>query len=408
MTDNHIMPDSPAIQGILSAVLAGRMEAVVDTPSWNVVVDVAERLGLAGLVLEALHDAGVGPPESAKRGLRAAATAVASANLHRARCFQPVVKAFAEADVPLMLLKGAALSLSIYPRPNLRPMSDVDCMVRPQDVERAVAVLESLGCRRGAALVRDDFFPTYFNEVEYFTPDEPAVRIDLHVRPFRPLRYAQSIPPEAFWTDARAIGLDGVRVCVPGPNAMMIHLAAHAAIHGAGRLLWLYDIRRFALNQSAELDWAVVAGCAESWGLTLPVRVALERAEAAFGPFVPAGVMARLRRARVGIRDRLTLWHAPRDEAHPLGHLLVDLLGTRGLRFRAGYLAAVLWPQAQHLGSIYPYRHAGWTLCAHAYRLVRAVRRVLPVSVVGDKCRSMIWGAGVPPALHRRDAGATP
>ena len=382
MTDNHVMRHFPPIQGKLSAMLAGRVEAVAGTAEWNVVVDTAERLGLAGLLLEALPDAGVSPPESAERALRAAATAVASANVHRTRCFRPVARAFDEAGIPLMLLKGAALQLSIYRRPHLRPMSDVDCMVRPEDLDRAVAVLSSLGCRRGAALVRDDFFPRYFNEVEYFTPNDPAIRIDLHVRPFRPLRYAQRVPPEAFWTDAVAADLDGVPVWIPGLSAMLVHLAAHAAIHGAERLLWLYDIHRFVRFHAAELDWGAVVLCAENWGLALPVRVALDRVEDAFGLSVPAGVMDRLRRSRVGGRDRLALWHAPRDEAHPLGHLLVDLLCTRGLRFRAGYLAAVLWPQAQHLGSIYPYRHAGWRLCAHAYRLVRAVRRLLPVAAV--------------------------
>jgi len=165
------MPHFPGIQAILSAMLAGRVEAVAGTAEWNVVADAAERLGLAGLLLEALPDAGVSPPESAERALRAAATAVASANVHRTRCFRPVARAFDETGIPLMLLKGAALQLLIYRRPYLRPMSDVDCMVQPEDLDRAVAVLSSLGCRRGGG---GEYGPTLVHDAAPFGRNQAA------------------------------------------------------------------------------------------------------------------------------------------------------------------------------------------------------------------------------------------
>ncbi|UCG15569.1 MAG: nucleotidyltransferase family protein [Phycisphaerales bacterium] len=375
------MSGSQTPQSLLAMCLAGRVADVPKSVDWLHLADGAGSLGLSGLVLEALDRAGLRVHETAYLALREQSTVVAGQNAHITRCFKPIARAFDAAGIPLLLLKGAALGLTVYREPRLRPMSDVDCMVRCEHLDQVCALLKRLGCRRGADLVRRDFFPRYFNEVEYFTPDRRSVRIDLHVRPFRPLRYAQTVPADAFWRGAVPADLGGAVALMPNPSDMVIHLAVHAAVHGARRPLWLYDIYRFAHVHRDTLDWTAVIEQADAWRLVLPLRVALQRVDAMFGPAVPPDVIATLDRRRVGLADRLTLWHAPRDEAHPMGHLLVDLLCTRGWRFRLGYLAAVLLPGRPHLESIYAGRHPGWTLCAHACRVMRAIRRALGLRV---------------------------
>jgi hypothetical protein len=156
---------------------------------------------------------------------------------------------------------------------------------------------------------------------------------------------------------------------------MLIHLAVHAAVHGGKRLLWLYDIWRFATGHAARLNWPDLLARAEDWGVLLPLRVGLRRSEAVFGSFLPADTAAAMTSFRAGMRDRLALWHAPRDAAHPVGHVAVNALTARGWRFRLRYLAAVLLPARRHLANLYPWRHPGWTLCAHTWRVVRAVGR---------------------------------
>jgi len=160
---------------------------------------------------------------------------------------------------------------------------------------------------------------------------------------------------------------------------MLIHLAVHAAIHGANRLLWLYDICRFAAENSDQLDWPLLVVRARTWGLSHPLRVGLYRTESVFGSFLPADARAALNHSPAGVLDRLALWHAPRDEAHPLGHVAVNVLSIRGWRPRLRYLAAVLRPARAHLGVLYPWRHRGWTVCAHVWRVLRALGRSVGV-----------------------------
>ena len=55
------------------------------------------------------------------------------------------LRACAEASLPVVVLKGAALGETVYPRLGLRDFRDLDILIRPADAARARAILESLG-----------------------------------------------------------------------------------------------------------------------------------------------------------------------------------------------------------------------------------------------------------------------
>jgi hypothetical protein len=291
------------------------------------------------------------------------------------RELERILQAFNENDLPVMLLKGAALNLTVYPSADLRPMSDVDLLVQPCDARRALKLLDDLGCRRGFSLIRDDFFPKYHYEVEVIVPSIRPMRIDLHARPLRPLRLARIIPDLALWAGAREVRCGAVTALIPRPEYNLIHLAAHAAYHGCSRLIWLYDIKRVVEAFGDAMDWNLVVARCREWRLSLAVRKALAQAAATFGPVCPAAILEELSRHHASWRDRLALYHAPRDGGSPIGHVVCNLLCTPGTRFRLGYLIALLLPSRDHLADLYKRRHPGWLLCAHVWRITRGFGR---------------------------------
>lgn len=330
---------------------------------------------LGGLMLEAVERQRWPVPLPQVQQLRWQARQIHQNNVRMTQRLAQITGTLRARGVDVLLLKGAALNLTVYDDPALRAMADVDLMVRPGQVAHAQAVLRTLRFRKGRDQVRDDFFPKYHYEMEYTAKRPWPLRIDVHVRLLRPLRYARTLPEAAVWQGAQPASLDGSEVLILSRENMLIHLAAHAACHGGWPLRWLYDVKRFIDSQEAAIDWDAVVGRARDWRLSLPVRVGLERVEELFGPTAPSEAMAALRRAKVSIADRLTLWHAPRDEKHPVGHVLVNLLCTPGLRYRVGYLAAMILPGRRHMGSVYRRRHVGWLVCAHLYRWARALLR---------------------------------
>ena len=206
-------------------------------------------------------------------------------------------------------------------------------------------------------------------------PGMAPLLIDLHVRPWRPLRYMQTVPAEALWADSREVRLGASSIRVPGHAGMLLHLAVHAACHGASRLLWLVDMQRLVRTVGADLDWEELVESARRWKLSWPVLRGLQAAQAALGEVWADEVMGALAAEQPGWRDRLALAQAPHDAAHPLRHVVVDLLCTQGWRFRLSYLGAMLLPGREHMGQWYGRRHAGWLPLAYLLRWGRATLR---------------------------------
>jgi hypothetical protein len=294
-------------------------------------------------------------------------------NLRMMHLLERLALAFEAAGVPVMALKGAALNLTVYPGPGDRPMDDLDLLVRPGMATRAIEVLEAMGCSPGEPLVREDFFPRFHYEREFRTGAIHPVKIDLHVRPFRPLRYSRTVPPDALWSRAQRVHWGRAKILIPCAEEMVIHLAAHGAIHGNARRMWLEDVHHWVRVHDGTLNWDEILRTAAAWGLSLPVREGLERVEREVGPTCPDRALACLRRMKPGWRARLALRQAPRDAIHPAAHVLVDGVCTPGIGFVLSYLAAMAFPGREHMADWYGRKHLGWLPCAHILRLLRPV-----------------------------------
>jgi hypothetical protein len=356
---------------------AGYSHVPATADAWTDLAHRAAKEGLAGLLLEKTTECGIELPAYVREQLRNAAMKIAAANLHAKSELARLLPAFETSGVPVMLLKGAALNLTVYPRPDLRPTSDVDLLIHPANVGVALSGLADSDCHRGFDLIRDDFFPKYHYELELFTASPAPLRIDLHVRPLRPLRVSRTMPDDALWERARSVKIEDATAEIPTPEMMFLHLAAHAAYHGCSRLLWLFDLKRMAEFYGDLMDWELIVERARHWRLSWPLLRAIQRATELFGPVCPPRVIGELAGHLITWRDRLALAHAPRDASSPVSHVVVDLLCTPGIRFRMGYLLSFLLPGRKHLATIYPRRHRGWSICAHFWRVGRLFRRAL-------------------------------
>lgn len=372
--------DERRMCSLIAQCLGGDVEGAVDTIErgglWEYVASYACDAGLAGPFLQSLEQAGFEPPAAARLELQCYIEYVAASNAYKQSAVVKVLAWLEANGVDFMLLKGCALNATIYPEPGHRGMTDVDVLIHPEDARQIDDLLRGFGCEPGADLINDEYYPTYYHEREYFTPTSPRVKIDLHVRPFRPLRYVRTVPDEALWTDCDRVDFGPLRVRVPNAEAMLIHLAGHAACHGSKHLRWLHDIARWTQIYREKINPHRVAETAQDWGMVLAVREALLAVKRTLGD--PTGRLAEILHALRGATswsEKLALEHAPHDGERPVSSIAVNLLTTPGLSYRIGYLRSVLSAGEGHLGQIYPHRHTGWQLAAHLHRAGRCLTR---------------------------------
>lgn len=316
-----------------------------------------------------------------------ALTPLAIRNYRMMRLLDRIAVKFNASGVPLIALKGAALSLTLYDRPDERAMADLDLMVHAEDLDRVMVLFDQLGALRGEPLVREDFFPRFHYELELSIGRIYPVKIDLHVRPFRPLRYAQVVPRDAFWVSAESVSTGRGRVLIPSADEMLIHLMVHAAVHGARKGKWMEDIRRWVQRHKTRIDWDRFVATARRWRLSWPVQAAIEATEEQFGTVFPLEVPSRIRALHSSWQDRLALRQAPRDADHSFAHVTANLLCAPGWRFKIAYLRAMMIPDKAHMADWYPHRHWGCLTCAHLLRVMGPVLAWIP--------RRWRWGSKI-------------
>jgi hypothetical protein len=224
------------------------------------------------------------------------------------------------------------------------------------------------------------------------------------------------------WGDCREVCLGDMDVQIPCPEDMLIHLAVHSSCHGNTHLRWLYDIRLWLERFGREINVNRLADKCRRWQLALPVNRALMKVKqvlgASCGTTIKCGtgvspvscgtgvspvfssacdtgaspVHTQARRLchkdnnildatiratdmLAGPMERLALAASPIGQDAPVLYTAANVLSTPGIRFRLGYLSAVLLPEPAHLAQLYPRRHPGWQLAAHAVRLSRCIKR---------------------------------
>ena len=118
-------------------IAARLLPALAAVPSGIDLVEHAVQHGLAPLLLAHIRKAkAVVAPSVSVRLYAQHAHHVRAAALRR-RVVGETVEALTEANIPLLVLKGAALAQLVYDDAARRPMRDVDLLVRRADARRA-------------------------------------------------------------------------------------------------------------------------------------------------------------------------------------------------------------------------------------------------------------------------------
>ena len=321
-------------------------------------------------------------------------SALAENSMHFGRLEQ-IRGGFQHADLPIVVLKGAALAESVYGDTALRPMADVDIWVTETRMVDAVAIMQELGFRAWEKQRRPlSLQELSRGEIQFYGMHDGCV--ELHWSPFPGwwLNHVAAVDDEAIWSRIEPLSAQmmpdsstDTRKVKPSsaPNNqsshhlaaedMVIQLAVHTAVthqFGQRAVQGLMDI--VLTTRARPVDWKVVARRARRWRLAVAVwlvihfadrLIGLEEARPLLVELEPSQLRQRLLQALISPEKVLA------GDSHLAGnsrYLLLLLLVDRP-RDIFGLIYRTLWPEREWLEARYQGRKGRlghlWSVVRH-------------------------------------------
>jgi len=312
-------------------------------------------------------------PEPLRETLTRHAYQAVAVELMRAAELREVLAALAQADLPVLLLKGAALAYTLYPEPHLRERCDTDLLLPSrEDAERAGRVLQTLSYQQSMSMAGD--LISYELGCYKTGPGGLTHALDVHWRLSNNALFAErltfpelaaaAVPIPALEPHARGLGL---------AHALMlacIHRMANMRVGNANRLIWLYDIHLLA-QRLTDQQWRQIVMLAEERALCGPCCDGLDSARQWFATTLPDEVLSRLRAGadREGFDPRQ---FRPRWRFE---WLTFRTLPSTAMRLR--WLGQYLFPNAGYLRSQYNFRHPLKLPWFYGARILRGISKLL-------------------------------
>ncbi|MBP7148407.1 MAG: nucleotidyltransferase family protein [Acidobacteria bacterium] len=201
--------------------------------------------------------------------------------------FREAADALDAAGIRFVALKGLALGALAYAEPSLRPISDVDLLVAPAQLDAAVEALAARGFGRPSEADRAFWREAYYN-IPLAAPGGHG-SVEIHWSIAQRGRHAPDVA--GILERARDLPLAGRAARIPGEADLVLHQALHLAYHYfQPKLIWIHDL---ALLFGSARDTDEVVERARAWGMTVPLALAVAHAEKVF-PGCVAPALARL------------------------------------------------------------------------------------------------------------------
>jgi hypothetical protein len=276
-----------------------------DSTRWGRTLRVADWHRLSPLLFCHLESDPIAPA-AVHRALERAYLANAARSLFIATTLQRVVDALRAADVPAMLLKGAALVETVYADPAQREMLDLDVLVPADRLEAANDALATLEYLPRPVPGESAQTPNATEPHDHHGPplvgEEHVLAVELHHH-IAIAGEGERFDMDGMWLRARE-SRRGDHL-LPSPEDLLLHVCLHfmrnrvggnyVRRHTGGALGQICDIARIVERES--LDWDVLVTTAREYRLDATLFLGLFAARE-LGVEIPDAPLAELQPRR--------------------------------------------------------------------------------------------------------------
>ncbi|MCC7353731.1 MAG: nucleotidyltransferase family protein [Anaerolineae bacterium] len=257
--------------------------------TWEEVAQRAAEHGVAPLLFQRLQalSSTVRVPASAMNTLRDlyADSMLRGMQIHRS--LHQLLSMFRRGGIPIIVLKGAHLAQLIYKNVALRPMIDVDILVRKANLPRVHEMLLAMGYNVSgsqAQLEKEHFHYIY-------SPPDDGIGVEVHWNIQQP---TFQIDVDGLWERALPASIAGVEVLVLSREDLLLHLCLHVSSHHLYSwfgLRAICDISETIHHYGDQIDWHVIQERSREWKASNSVYLTLLLARKLLDTAVPDSVL---------------------------------------------------------------------------------------------------------------------
>lgn len=196
-----------------------------------------------------------------------------------------------KSKIEFVLLKGAALIQNVYPDFGVRPLSDLDLLIKFKDLKEANTILENLGFR----LYEKNSYKR--GKLTYIKNSQKFLKfLDLHweLESFPFLRKIINFNLEEIFDRAEEVQ-DKKELRVLSPFDNLIYLCVHLSLHHSFELFWLLDIYLLIDKYYNKINWQDLILYCEEHNIENAVYFPLYYTKRYFKAAVPDYVLDRLK-----------------------------------------------------------------------------------------------------------------
>lgn len=233
--------------------------------SWARVIAIAER----ERAIPILHDyaktlppdgSGNAPPAEQRSLLQRLTVENALRMSHLEVRLHELVAVYAAAGIPVMLLKGAALAVTIYPSFVRRPMADLDLLIPSERAGEAWELATRSGWCKATSEQLDPFYAVHHHLPTLEDRRGTGLGLEIHTALF-PLDNPFRLDVGELWGRARPVELCGHTAFVPHEHDMLLHLCTHFAwTHALLQAGWRTFRDIGTLDAAGAVDWEALPG----------------------------------------------------------------------------------------------------------------------------------------------------
>jgi len=180
----------------------------------------------------------------------------------------PLFHALQEAGIPFLLLKGAALAAAYRRQMAVRPMVDIDILIRPHDLEKSVVVLGRLGSTFPGILTAERLWELLRFRHEITMRGKAGNDLDVHWYLISDSRDVAA--EDSFWEDSVPCDFPAVKARTLCPSDQILHTCMHGTQwNEVSPSRWLADA---AILLRDGIDWKRLESQAKRLCQLRPVR----------------------------------------------------------------------------------------------------------------------------------------